>query len=326
MPACAAGLHLAKAESPATSGDCTKRKETPMSTDLVTGPSAGITGGESQHTWPRSFIDGSPGLAKALIQSGRHPRAGHDRKRWESVNWDDYRARVGICQRRGPWRVEMVQEKPGEPSQWVAEGDGLPFVPGWYTALIHEQRGLVMSDVPAEIAGMLPFLDRVQAENWKLRVTGTSVLISGLGLGIVPAWLLANVAVHRIDVIEIDADVIELVARDEAAREAWAASPRLHVHLGDALTWKPSGQPGCALHSDCEPPSSWDAAWHDIWDQPSSENLPSMRRLHRRFGRRAGWQMSWERPECEYRRKHPRSGSALCTISEDLGLEVPDGA
>jgi hypothetical protein len=285
-------------------------------TELITGPSAGITGGESQHTWSRAFIDGSPELAKALIQSGRRPRAGHDRKRWETVNWDDYRAHVGVCGRKGPWRVEMVEDKPGEPSQWVAEADGLPFVPGWYTALAHDERGLVMSDLPAEIAGCLPFLDRVQAENT------AHILISGLGLGIVPAWLLRNCPVIRVDVIEIDSDVIDLVARDEAAKETWAADPRLHVHLGDALTLRLGCRQGCALHGDCVPPIWFGAAWHDIWDQPSAENLLSMRRLHRRFGTKAGWQMSWERPECEYQRRHPRVRRGLCIISEDLGLEA----
>jgi hypothetical protein len=284
--------------------------------DVITGPSAGVTGGESQHTWSRAFLDGSPGLAKALIQSGRRPRAGHDRERWKTVSWDDYRAHVGICGRRGPWRVEMVEDKTGEPSQWVAEADGLPWEPGWYTALVHDERGLVMSDLPAEIAGCLPFLDRVQSE-------GTAnILVSGLGLGIVPAWLLANCPVEHIDVIEIDPDVIELTARDEAARDAWAADPRLHVHLGDALTLRLGTREGCALHDDCVPPAWYGAAWHDIWDSPTELNLPSMRRLHRRFGHRARWQMSWERPECEYRCKHPRSGSALCTISEDLGYQT----
>jgi hypothetical protein len=281
---------------------------------LITGPLAGVTGGASQQEWPADLIRDHPGLMRAVIAQRRQPRAGHDRARWESADWDSYRAHVGICQRRGPWRIEMAEEKPGTPSQWVAEAEGLPFVPGWYTALVHEERGLVMSDVPAEIAGCLPFLDRIQQETWRAcgrRRTGPSVLISGLGLGIVPAWLLANVAVHRIDVIEIDADVIDLVARDETAREVWAASPRVHIHLGDALTWDLGDRHGCALHTKCARwgGSRWDAAWHDIWDQPSPDNLPSMARLHRRFGRVTGWQMSWERAECEAKRRRERSGS-----------------
>jgi hypothetical protein len=284
-----------------------------MSTGLATGPSGGVTGNASTDAWPESLVREHPDLARAVIQARRRPRAGHDRKRWETVTWTDYRAHVGICQSRGPWRIDMVEEKPG-PGQWICEAEQLPWEPGWYTALVHAERGLVMSDVPAEIAGCLPFLDRARVEGWKLcgrRDTGLTVLISGLGLGIVPAWLLANAAIHRIDVIEIDPDVIGLVARDEAARDAWAASPRLHVHLGDALTWQPQQRDGCELHRDCPPPSRFDAAWHDIWDRPSADNLPSMMRLHRRFGRRAGWQMSWERPECEAQRHRDATGCAV---------------
>jgi hypothetical protein len=280
-----------------------------------TGPSAGVTGAAAQQSWSMSLMRDHPDLARALAVTGRTPRAGHDRKRWETVRWEDYRAHVGVCQSRGPWRIGMVEERDGEPSQWITEAEHLPWQPGWYTALTHSERGLVMSDVPAEIAGMLPFLDRAQAD-W--RQGGSDILISGLGLGIVPAWLLARMPVHRIDVVEIDPDVIQLIARDEAAREVWAADPRLHVHLGDALTWRRPRRPGCELHLSCQPPGTWDAAFHDIWDQPSVRNLPSMRRLHRRYGRLARWQMSWERPECEARRRRGDTGRpGGCRISED---------
>jgi hypothetical protein len=276
---------------------------------VIAGPSAGVTGGASQNSWPAALVRDHPGLIKSVTQSGRHQRAGHDRERWRTIRWSDYRAHVGICQQRGPWRVEMVEDKADAPTQWIAEAEGLPWEPGWYTALVHADRGLVMSDVPAEIAGCLPFLDRVRRERC------SSVLISGLGLGIVPAWLLANCPVERIDVIEIDPDVIELTTRDEAAREMWAADPRLHVHLGDALTVRLGDR--CVLHEDCYPPEWFAAGWHDIWDRPSAENLPSMARLHRRFGRRTGWQLSWERPECEAMRRRGRRDGFGCTIRED---------
>jgi hypothetical protein len=283
-----------------------------MSAELITGPSAGVTGGASQQEWPESLIRDHPDMARAVIQMRRQPRAGHDPARWEGIDWSGYRAHVGICQGRGPWRIEMAEEKPGTPSQWIAEAEGLPFAPGWYTTLVHAERGLVMSDVPAEIAGCLPFLDRAAetARGDVVTGTGLSVLISGLGLGIVPAWLLANVPVQRIDVVEIDPDVIALVTGDAAAREIWAADPRLHVHQGDALTWRDDRR-GCALHAACEPWLLLDCAWHDIWDHPSALNLPSMHRLHRRWGHRAGWQMSWERPECEAMRKRRQPGCAV---------------
>jgi hypothetical protein len=200
---------------------------------------------------------------------------------------------------------------------WAAEAQGLPHVPGWYTTLVHDERGLVMSDLPGEVAGSLPFLDRAAA------IPMSRLLIAGLGLGIVPAWLLTHADVWRIDIIEIDPDIIALIAGDGAARDHWAADPRLHIYQGDAHTWWPAARPACALHETC---ASWwamryDGALFDIWDTVSAGNLPSMHRLHRRFGRRAGWAMSWERAECQAMRArgqtqaHP--GFGCLTVMED---------
>jgi hypothetical protein len=280
-----------------------------MTAALTVGPSAGVTGNASTAKWPDEIIRDYGDLARAVIGARRHPRAGHDRARWDTVNWDDYRAHVGICQSRGPWSIEMVEEKPATPGQWICEAEALPWRAGWYTALVHADRGLVMSDVPAEIAGSLPFLDRA------VTTECSSVLITGLGLGIVPAWLLTRAQVERVDVIEIEADVIALVTGDECARETWAADPRLHVHHGDAHTHRLGVRFGCALHDDCLPPVWHAAAWHDIWDMPSARNLPSMMRLHRRFGHRTGWQLSWERPECEAMK---RRGPVGCLTLDDI--------
>jgi hypothetical protein len=295
---------------------------------LAVGPSAGELGDGNHHNLDPEFVRRHPGFARKVMTLGTYRRAGYDRARWASVNWDDYTAHVGIQQRRGPWSVQMVESKPDSPDAWVSEAAGLPHEPGWYTALVHDERGLVMSDLPAEVAGFLPFLDRVQAEaavmpppSWA-PAGQVRVLIGGLGLGIVPAWLLRNVPVWRIDIIEIDAGVIDLVARDPTARDYWAADPRLHVHHGDALTWWPRDS-GCALHPACRPARWFDAAWWDIWDIVSAGNLPSMHRLHRRFGRMAGWQMSWERAECEAMRArgqtlpHPGFGNFACYATED---------
>jgi len=268
-------------------------------TSLVSGPSGGVTG-HSGGLVPADIVDRHPDAAKAIVQLGMHPRAGHDRDRWPSVDWDAYRARVGIGQGRGPWRIEMVEAASDSVTAWTCEAAGMPFVPGWYTALRHRDRGLVMSDVPAEIAGCLPFLDRA-AELHPARV-----LIAGLGLGIVPAWLLARTPIHRIDIVEIDPDVIALVTggAEPGALNSWAADRRLHIWQGDAHTWTPRhGRPGpCAIHRrGCGDPGGWwfDAAWYDIWDYVSARNLPSMKRLTKHFARYAGWYLSWERPECE---------------------------
>jgi hypothetical protein len=259
----------------------------------ASGPSAGVIGHADRQCFERELVEGHPDLARQLATIGRHPRAGHDRERWQHVNWDGYRARVGVCQSLGPWRIEITECPASGPDAWIAEAEGMPHVPGWYTTLMHAERGIVMSDLPAEIAGSLPFLDRVAAAGTQ----HPAVLIAGLGLGIVPAWLLANTKAGRVDVVEIDPLVIGLITLDQCATDQWAADPRLHVHLGDALTWQPLD--GCALHRQCARPAGWDGAFFDIWDTISSENLPSMHRLHRRYARRTGWAMSWERAECE---------------------------
>jgi hypothetical protein len=303
-----------------------------MVTD-VAGPSGGELGRAGRHDLDEDFVCREPGLARRLVTIGAHRRTGHDRARWDSIDWEDYRAHVGIGRRRGPWSVQAVQSKPATPDEWMSQAAELPWQPGWYTALVHQQRGLVMSDLPAEIAGCLPFLDRA-ARLWPARPAdprpleshGAHLLIGGLGLGIVPAWLLANTDIWRIDIVEIDGDVIDLIMRDACARASWAASPRLHVYRGDIHTWRPAHHKSCALHTTCAtwPETCWDAAWWDIYDVVSPGNLPSMRRLHRRFGRRVGWQMSWERPECEAMRRrgqtveHPGFGDlTACHVLED---------
>jgi hypothetical protein len=295
---------------------------------LPAGPSAGELGRHDRHDLDPQLIAKHPELARKIMTIGCHPRTGHNRDRWAGVDWRDYAALVGIPQRRGPWSVQIVESEADSPDAWVSEACGMPHVPGWYTALVHDQRGLIMSDLPAEVAGMLPFFDRLTAHAAVLPPPVWSpsgqvkVLVGGLGLGIVPAWLLANVPVQRIDVVEIDADIITLITGDPAARDWWAADPRLHVHLGDIHTWRPGPASGCQLHPACRPASDWHAAWFDIWDTVSTGNLPSMHRLHRRFGRRVSWQMSWERPECEAMRARgqtlPHPGRPqVCRALED---------
>lgn len=265
----------------------------------VSGPSAGVLGNGSGVV-DRDLYEKHPGWARELVTIGRHPRAGHDRERWKTVDWDQYRARVGCCGSAGPWSVMLLEAKPGDVTSWVVEAEQLPpSLPGWYTSLQHRDRGLVMSDIPAEVAGALPFLDFAEA------VPGARVLVAGLGLGIVPARLLRFGDVARVDVVEIDPDVIRLVAGDaqeDGAPNDWAADPRLHVWHEDALAWKVPFDGRCVLHEGwCGVPPSWDAAWFDIWDLVSAKNLPSMKRLHRRYARRVtnGRMWSWERPECE---------------------------
>ena len=70
--------------------------------------------------------------------------------------------------------------------------------------------------------------------------------------------------------------------------------------------------------------ATWDAAFFDIWDTISPQNLPSMHRLHRRFARRCGRMWSWERAECEaMRRRGQTAEHPGCFVSE-TGYTIGD--
>lgn len=107
---------------------------------------------------------------------------------------------------------------------------------------------VVMDDTWRELARHLPV--------W-LAASGR-VLVTGLGLGCVVRGLLAKPDVERIDVVEIDGDILDRVGPE------FARNPRVRLHLGDALRFPADGR--------------WDYAWHDIWCEPARK--PSLQSLH----------------------------------------------
>lgn len=153
--------------------------------------------------------------------------------------------------------------------------------PGEYTALYRNGR-LWMSDTDAEWRDHWPVIDRLRWDRVR------SVLINGLGLGMVVQEALAREHIEQIDVVEIDADVITLVGPH------YTRDPRVTIHHADAyeINW-PTG-------------TRWEVAWHDIWVDLCTDNLPDMARLHRKYGRRVGWQDSWGRELLRYRRDQER--------------------
>lgn len=155
--------------------------------------------------------------------------------------------------------------------RWSGGGRGVPA--GTYTCLFRGQQ-LWMSDTPAEKN------DHAYAVHKAVCDGARRVLVNGLGLGMVVSAMLHVPTVTHIDVVEIDADVIALVGGhyEQLAAEL---GKTLAIHRADAfaITWPPG--------------TAWDIAWHDIWPDLCTDYLDEMAVLHRRYGRRTGWQGSW---------------------------------
>lgn len=178
---------------------------------------------------------------------------------------------------RGPWTVKRftVDDQPSIAKMRLAM-DGRAVRPGTYTKLVHASRGIVMSDTTAEQRDHYEFVRRAQGH----------VLINGLGIGMCLVAALAKETVSKATVVEVDADVIDLVAPH------YLTDPRVEVIHSSAF--------------DYRPPKGvrYGAVWHDIWDSICADNLPEMARLHRKYGRRSDWQGSWCRWQCERERRY----------------------
>jgi hypothetical protein len=151
---------------------------------------------------------------------------------------------------------------------------GRDIKPGTYKKLTCKGRGIIMSNTPAEIRDHNYFI---------YKATG-SVLINGLGLGVVLKAILAKPEVTSVTVIEKEEDVIKLVA-------PYYTDPRVTIIHADAYEWKPAKG------------IKYDYVWHDVWDNICTDNLEGMGKLHRKYGRRTAWQDSWSRDTCIYERR-----------------------
>ncbi len=129
---------------------------------------------------------------------------------------------------------------------------------------------LYMSDTPTE-----------QHENRALiRRARGDVLIAGLGIGMVLPPLLANPDVTSVTVVEVNADVITLVA-------PFFPDPKLTVVEGDIFDWDPGD-------------GQWDTIYFDIWANLCNDNedeIADLFGLYRRALRPSGWMGAWGLPE-----------------------------
>jgi hypothetical protein len=121
-----------------------------------------------------------------------------------------------------------------------------------------------MADSPVEIATQLDAVRRLHGH----------VLIGGLGLGVLVKAALARRDVESVTVLEIDADIIAMVAPHYRDR-------RLRVLHADAMEYRPRGK------------RWYDVVYMDIWRDVGMTNLIDMLRLRRRWIDRCGWYGAW---------------------------------
>jgi hypothetical protein len=139
-------------------------------------------------------------------------------------------------------------------------------MPGHYKRLMHERRGVIMSNTQME--------QRTNEVAWR-RATGR-VLINGLGLGMLLHAILDKLEVEYVRVIEAEADVIRLV---------W---PTFEKHRGRAEI----------VHADSleyEPfeGERFDFVWHDIWDYTGAAMIPTMTKLRKKWAKHCEEQLAW---------------------------------
>lgn len=177
----------------------------------------------------------------------------------------------------GDWKIKKftVDNKKDKISQLSSLYSSGRFVPsGTYTKLTYKN-DIVMSDTPDEIRDHLYFIGKAKG----------NILIAGLGLGMVIQAIGNKEDVKSITVIEKSKDVIDLVG-DYYLK---MFPNKLKIVNADIFEWKTSDY--------------FDCAWYDIWNDLCTDNVEEMKKLHRKFGRRTGWQGSWGRDFLEYQRQ-----------------------
>jgi hypothetical protein len=178
----------------------------------------------------------------------------------------------------------------------LANGSQTRFIlPGKYTRLIEkdtsgdfsldgEKYMIWMSDTPAERQDHMALYEMAKE-------LGGTVLVHGLGLGVIVNALLELDNIEHVSVWDIEEDILEHVG---GFYQKKFGSKRISFVHGDAF--------------DHRPPKGkdWTLVWHDIWPSLSSDNLKPMQRMCARFRTRCVWQECWGREVCRWMAKEER--------------------
>ena len=165
------------------------------------------------------------------------------------------------------------------------QGSARHVSPGTYTRLIYGGRHTVMSDTPDEMRDHREAVYQAREGH---------VLIGGLGLGMVANAILEKAPECRVTVLEIDTDIIRLVAPHYIDK---FGGKRFEVIETDAMQWKPPK----GVH--------YSVVWMDIWPDICTDNLADMATLNRRYARRSDWKGCWAQEICKHHKRQANQWS-----------------
>lgn len=153
--------------------------------------------------------------------------------------------------------------------------------PGQYTKLFIDA-GLVMSDTYDEYRDHIGIIHAAKGH----------VLIAGLGLGMVLQAIAKKENVTRITVIELNQNVIDLVGPHYKAM----LGDKLEIICADILTWKPPKG------------IRYGAVWFDVWNEICLDNYDQIKKLIRRYAKRADWKGAWSYEDLKYQKRQETLG------------------
>lgn len=154
-------------------------------------------------------------------------------------------------QTKGEWKIETYIVKEPQKTKIFNKNRYVPN--GIYKKLIRKNT-IVMSNTPDELRDMYYIIKNAKGD----------ILISGLGMGLLPLILKDKSEVRNITIIEISNNLIEMIS-------PYLNHPKIKIIHGDIFEWKPQKS------------EKWDYIWHDIWDYISSDNVKYINKLHKKF-------------------------------------------
>jgi len=188
-------------------------------------------------------------------------------------------------------------------------------LPGEYARLVIAPKSLAdtcLGELPSD--GLVPgdvMMSDTQMEQYTnieflVRARG-SVLVAGLGLGMILIPALKKDIVESIQVLELNPDVIKLIESPLRKYLTKKASKKLTITQADVFEWKPpKGE-------------KWDTIYFDIWADICEDNLTEITRLKRKFARRLNrgntnaWMGAWQEDDLRYwSNYHRRQRRAWC--------------